>query len=116
MRGRSKNTHPYRARNDHIRQVHDKSNHIKCDFCDYSSFQPYMLKRHIQKQHDKSTKYQCDLCPYFTYDKGRIPIHNRRVHENAKNYVCNECNKAFDRKPAYAKHLLRTHNVVYQFN
>ena len=116
MRGRSKNTHPYRARNDHIRQVHDKSNHIKCDFCDYSSFQPYMLKRHIQRQHNKSTKYQCDLCPYFTYVEGTISVHKRRIHEKTKCFVCHDCNKTFDKKDDYAKHLLLTHNIVYQYN
>ena len=75
-----------------------------------------MLKKHIQRQHDKSIKYQCELCPYYTYDRGSITVHKRRIHQKSKCFVCNECNKAYDKKDAYAKHLLQTHNIVYQYN
>ena len=36
-----------RSLSDHKRQVHEKANHIKCSHCDYTTFQPYMMKRHI---------------------------------------------------------------------
>ena len=57
-----------RSLSDHRRQVHEKANHIKCDHCKFTTFQPYMLKKHIQRQHTKTTLYQCEQCSYNTYD------------------------------------------------
>ena len=101
---------------DHWRQVHDKANHIKCDECSYTTFQPYMLKKHKLRQHTKSTKYKCDLCSYYTFDHGSINVHKRRIHNKNRCFVCDKCDRAYDKKDAYAKHLLQSHSIVYQYN
>ena len=102
---------------DHKRQVHDKSNHIKCDLCSFTTFQPYMLKRHKQRNHDKSTKYDCDIggCNFFTYDKGRLRVHKRGVHEKIKPHKCTECTSSYQTKYRLAVHMLREHNIVYKY-
>ena len=94
---------------------HDKSNHIKCDYCDYSSFQPYMLKRHIEKQHNKSKQYKCNLCEKVFYAPGYLRAHQQRTHNKKKQFVCDKCDKAFDKKTQWAQHLFETHNIVYQY-
>ena len=101
--------------NPYFRQVHDKSNHIKCDYCDYSSFQPYMLKRHIEKQHNKSKQYKCNLCEKVFYAPGYLRAHQQRTHNKKKQFVCDKCDKAFEKKTQWAQHLFETHNIVYQY-
>ena len=100
----------------HLKQVHDKSNHVKCDECPYTTFQPYMLKRHKFTKHNQSTKYECDLCSYYTFHHNYLKTHKRRIHNKTKSFVCDKCDKAYDKKDAYAKHLLGSHNIVYQYN
>ena len=66
-----------RSLSDHRRQVHEKANHVKCDHCSYSSFQPYLLKKHIERQHTTTNEYKCDQCSYSTYSLqyiGKIPF------------------------------------------
>ena len=106
-----------RSLSDHRRQVHEKANHIKCSHCDFSTFQPYMLKKHIQRQHTKTTKYECDQCTYTTYDYHAIGVHKKR-HDKTKVIQCSECDKAFvkEKRREYAQHLLQSHNIVYQWN
>ena len=134
-----------RSLSDHKRQVHDKSNHvsfvnyskkgnllwmtlqyknsknflflfqIKCDLCNFTTFQPYMLKRHKQRNHDKTTKYDCDQCNFFTYDKGRLRVHKRGVHEKIKPHKCSECTSTYQTKYRLAVHMLREHNIVYKY-
>ena len=106
-----------RSLSDHRRQVHEKANHIKCQHCDFTTFQPYMLKKHIQRQHTKTTKYECDQCSYTTYDYHAIGVHKKR-HDKTKVIQCRECDKAFvkEKRREYAQHLLQSHNIVYQWN
>ena len=99
----------------HLKQVHDKSNHIKCDECSYTTFQPYMLKKHKLSKHTKSTKYECDLCSYSSFSHKYLRTHKMRVHCKTKAFVCDMCDKQFDKKDNYAKHLLQNHNIVYQY-
>ena len=99
----------------HFKQVHDKSNHVKCDQCDFSTFQPYMLKRHKLEKHDRSTKYDCDQCSFTTYYAGRLRTHKRRVHDKYKPNKCTECNESFDAKYKLAMHMLAEHNIVYKY-
>ena len=61
-----------RSLSDHRRQVHEKANHVKCDHCSYSSFQPYLLKKHIERQHTTTNEYKWWVmefltCRYKTY-------------------------------------------------
>ena len=101
---------------DHFKQIHDKSNHVKCPHCHFTTFKPYILKRHIQRQHDKTTKYECDQCSFFTYDCGSIKVHKRRIHNKTLSFECSECEKKFEKRKKYAEHLLQSHNIVYQYN
>ena len=101
---------------DHRRQVHEKANHIKCQHCPFTAFQPYLMKRHVLRQHTKTTKYECHQCEYFTYDIGSINVHKRRVHNKVKSFQCAGCDKRFEKKRDYASHMLKTHNIVYQYN
>ena len=100
---------------DHHRQIHDKANHIKCDHCPYTTFQPFMMKRHILRKHTKTIKYQCELCSYFTYDVGSINVHKRRQHARSNAIKCSGCDKEFQKKKELAIHMLKAHNTVYQY-
>jgi hypothetical protein len=104
-----------RSLSDHKRQVHDKSNHIKCEQCNFTTFQPYMLKRHKLRNHDRTNKYDCDQCNFFTYDKGRLRVHKRGVHEKIKPHKCTECDSTYQTKYRLAVHMLREHNIVYKY-
>ena len=75
-----------RSLSDHRRQVHEKANHIKCDHCKFTTFQPYMLKKHIQRQHTKTTLYQCEQCSYNTYDYHAI---GKDLFRNGRNTSLN---------------------------
>ena len=98
----------------HKKQVHDKSNHIKCDQCDFSTFQPCMLKKHM-KSHDKSKTYKCPQCNFTTHVKERLPPHIRSVHEKIRPHKCTECDNSFQAKSRLAVHMLREHNIVYKY-
>ena len=95
--------------------MHDKSNHMKCDECPYTTFQPYMLKKHKLRQHDKSIKYSCDAsgCTFFSYALNELKSHIRGVHEKIKPHKCSECTCCYSTKYRLSVHMLREHGIVY---
>lgn len=101
---------------DHRRQVHEKGSHMACDQCEFTAFQPYLMKRHVVRKHTKTTKYECDQCSYYTFDVGAISVHKRRVHQKTQIFKCDQCDKGFEKRVPYAQHLLQSHNIVYQYN
>merc|ERR1712004_368057 len=103
-----------RTLSDHKKQVHDKANHIKCDLCDFSTYEPYRLKRHKQTKHEK-IQYHCDLCDYSSTYKSSLKKHKLAKHEKIKPHQCTKCEKNFYSKQNLANHYLCAHNILYQY-
>ena len=40
---------------------------------------------------------------------------HKKIHNKTKAIQCSECNKAYNHKRSYAEHLLKVHNIVYQW-
>jgi hypothetical protein len=100
---------------EHRKSVHEKSSHVKCDYCDFTAWQPHLVKRHMEGKHIRSTKYECDKCKFVAYEKKSFRLHQRRVHEkDLGKYKCSECGKGFTIRTNYMQHLLRSHDIVYQ--
>jgi len=99
----------------HKRQVHDKASHIKCEHCEYSTFETYRMKLHMLQKHMEATKYPCDKCSFVTNIPSILSKHKQFKHEKVRPYPCTECNRKFEVKMKMADHMLKAHNIVYQY-
>lgn len=56
-----------------------------CSQCQFTSFQPYVLKQHILKKHTKTIKYECDECSFSTYSGHKaVRMHKKKMHNGQK--------------------------------
>ena len=87
--------------------------------CQFTSFQPYVLKQHILKKHTKTVKYECDECSFSTYSGHKaVRMHKKKMHNVGKDlrpFQCSECEKNYKSKGNLADHLFEVHNIVYQY-
>ena len=98
----------------HIKQYHDKSNHIKCRYCDYTSFQPNLVKKHEEIKHLKVTFHKCNLCKFESYNLCSLKKHIRTVHEKERKFECQECGNKYQAKKRLLEHLMQDHNILSQ--
>ena len=62
-----------------------KINLNPCSQCQFTSFQPYVLKQHILKKHTKTIKYECDECSFSTYSGHKaVRMHKKKMHNGQK--------------------------------
>ena len=96
-----------------------KINLNPCFQCQFTSFQPYVLKQHILKKHTKTVKYECDECSFSTYSGHKaVRMHKKKMHNVGKDlrpFQCSECEKNYKSKGNLADHLFEVHNIVYQY-
>ena len=103
--------------NNHIKQVHDKSNHVKCEHCPNTYAYPSELKKHILSKHTAKTKFPCSYswCSYVTNRKQDLKIHTQRVHEKELRYKCTLCEGQFHEPAILQKHMLTEHDIFYKY-
>ena len=106
----------YRTLFGHVKQVHDKSSHVKCDHCDFSTYDNYKMKRHVLSVHTKAYKFPCDKCSFITNLQSVLSQHIKTVHEKSNSIGCQECGKDFQSKNRLAEHMLKEHNIIYKYS
>ena len=87
---------------------------IKCDQCDYHTFEQYRLKKH-KATHDKSLRIRCNQCDVICSSKPNLRRHIKSIHEGIKPATCSECGKSYEGNRSLAMHLLREHNILYKY-
>jgi len=100
--------------NNHIKQMHDKSNHVKCDHCPNTYALPSDLKKHILMKHTARTKFPCSQCSFVTNRKDHFKRHFRRVHENEYRFKCTVCEKPIEDPGKLQQHMLKAHDILYK--
>ena len=63
-------------------------NSFKCDRCDYSTDEKYLLGRHIKNVHSELKSFACDKCEFKTTYKYGLAKHVKVVHDHYKPYQC----------------------------
>ena len=101
--------------NNHMKQYHDTSNHVKCELCPRTFIYPSELKKHILNKHTAPSKFPCSQCSYVTNRKTDLNNHVRVVHDKIFRYKCNVCEKPFDRPVKLQKHMLKEHDIIYKY-
>ena len=101
--------------NNHMKQYHDTSNHVKCDQCPRTFNYPSELKKHILTKHTARTKFPCSQCSYVTNRKADLNNHTRVVHDKIFRHKCNVCEAPFDRPIKLQKHMLKEHDIIYKY-
>ena len=101
--------------NNHIKQVHDKTNHVKCELCPRTFNYPSELKKHVLCRHTAPTKFPCSQCSYVTNHKSSLNQHFRKVHEKKYKYKCTVCERPFEMPNRLQEHMLREHDILYKY-
>ena len=101
--------------NNHIKQVHDKSNHVKCEQCPCTFNYPSELKKHVLAKHTAATKFPCSQCSYVTNRKTDLKNHIRKLHEKDLKYKCTLCEGQFHEPRNLQKHMLKDHDILYKY-
>ena len=104
----------HRTLTDHRKQFHDKSNHIKCDLCDFTSFEPYRIKKHKQLKHE-AKHLKCNECGYACSTQQNLRRHISEVHLKIRPHKCTKCDMAYERKRPLALHMLQEHNILLKY-
>ncbi|CAH0549300.1 unnamed protein product [Brassicogethes aeneus] len=109
--------------NKHVK-IHDKSNYLKCQFCQYMAAELKGLNAHILSKHKLENKgeneikitgkvYECTKCSYSTLHKAHYDNH-LRVCLKLKNVKCYECHLCLY-KTIHKSHLtthIKSHNEI----
>ena len=101
--------------NNHIKQVHDKSNHVKCDHCPRTFNYPSELKKHVLFKHTAPTRFPCSQCSYVTNLRNQLNGHIRKVHEKEYRFKCTVCEKQYKQRNQLQEHLLKDHDILYKY-
>ncbi|GFR29200.1 hypothetical protein TNCT_7791 [Trichonephila clavata] len=84
----------------------------QCFMCPFSSPMKHILNKHMQT-HSKKYTCACEVC-YKRFQSNRdLEVHHRR-HSGERPFVCTICSKGFSHKGNYKKHLMSSHNLLYQ--
>ncbi|XP_044763071.1 zinc finger protein OZF-like [Coccinella septempunctata] len=108
----------------------------KCDICDTSFNNKYLLKRHRKYVHATEKNFKCDQCSstfvssvylsahqrYHSGDRKHICLfcgkryitasdlyHHEKIHQNKRAYKCHFCDKAFNTSSDLHKHKICVH-------
>ncbi|XP_055314295.1 zinc finger protein 726-like [Sitodiplosis mosellana] len=103
---------------DHI-ALHNSPDVFKCDVCNESLPNRYVLKRHNDWH---SNKYYCDTCQKsFTCSnhlKDHLKTHRNHNSENQRNFICDVCDKRFHSQKELNGHRKRhdlKHDQICEF-
>ena len=93
----------------HVKSVHERNNSFKCEICDYTCPQKWILKQHLESVHEGKKLFKCDICEYSCSQKGHLTIHVSSVHERKKPFKCDICDKNFSQKQSMKNHFAIVH-------
>ena len=100
---------------DHIKQMHRKWTHtLFCGECDWSTFEPYRLKKHMREKHDDA-QYHCNKCNWSTRSRWVYGNHMKRHDKKLRSYKCPECNEGFLTKHQVKLHMWSEHGLIYKY-
>ena len=95
----------------HIRQVHEKSEHLQCNPCESYFSSRYALNRHVREVHNQSQEHQCPKCHRHFSQPSNLKQH-MLIHLGVKPFVCKQagCKSAFTTKQCLQVHYRKVHN------
>ena len=82
----------------------------KCDVCDYSATQEWILKRHIRAKHSLKKPHKCDECNYSATTAWNLKIHIQAKHSLEKPHKCDECDHSAVSASALKTHIQAKHS------
>ena len=82
------------------------------DGCTYICSSGRNLADHKQAVHFKTNKLKCDQCDYSTFRKACLANHILYVHRKVKNFSCDLCEKKFAYRRERKKHMESKHGVM----
>jgi KRAB domain-containing zinc finger protein len=92
------------ARDPSVKPPYKKVAKIKCNYCDYISYDRSMLESHINGYHNKIKPYTCEHC-----NKSFTGHHNLKrhlqSHKNTKSKMCEVCSKVLANMDCLRTHL-----------
>ena len=94
----------------HFKEVHPKSDTIKCNACEDTSFQNCNLKKHINIVHNKEKEIKCSSCDYTTDEIEDLNKHIKQVHNKIKVFQCNRCTYTGCKRNQIQRHIKNVHN------
>lgn len=122
----------------HIERIHDKKEHVPCQFCGKKYHKNHMDKHvramhleqtnqcnicgktfgtattllwHIRGVHEKLTPFRCNICGKAFRQRGNLSTHMRGVHKGEKVVKCTICGRRFQRDKALKEHMEEEHST-----
>ncbi|XP_012284490.1 zinc finger protein 808-like, partial [Orussus abietinus] len=92
----------------HLRIVHGIHRPFKCNTCDKTYPQQFMLNAHVKKSHTPKT-VPCGVCDFMGVSATDVERHKNRHHKDVK-FTCEICSEVFFEKSA-----LMTHTTMHDF-
>ena len=77
----------------HVRDVHERKH--KCNACDKSFGQTYLLEKHKKIVHLGLRPFICDMCHEAYPTNSELRSHQRKAHNKEKPFQCSKCSKTF---------------------
>jgi len=87
----------------------------KCQFCTYSTIQPYRLKLHMDAVHLQIRNFKCELCSFTAAQRFQLKDHKARVHDKIRNFKCELCSFSSATGYALKKHKQTVHEKIRNF-
>lgn len=111
----SDESHPEQQRQQQGQhQVEDKKKPFKCNLCENSYKEDWLLTKHVAFVHEKQMPFKCNLC-LATFAQGQILTnHKITVHKGKRSYKCCVCNQYFVEKQHLIVHNKRRHSGIKQ--
>merc|ERR1712226_466520 len=82
---------------------------FKCEKCDYTTKQKYLLQRHVKFVHDKIRPFKCTKCEMSFGQKAHLSSHNRSIHDKLRPFNCEFCPHSASEKGNLDKHIRAVH-------
>ena len=67
---------------------------------------------HIKSTHDKIGDIKCEQCEFSTFQRGNLVVHMKCAHDKNRYHKCMECDYAASQKKALANHMERAHHTL----
>ena len=86
--------------------VHEKTLHLKCDFCEKAFSLEAHLKGHIRSAHTGLKKdLKCKFCQEVFSELLQLKTHTENVHQNATEWRCDFCDNVYERNTQINAHI-----------
>ena len=96
----------------HIKSVHVKEKHLKCNNCDFYFVSAENLELHVIAVHEKMRTYQCEGCEYKSDKQEHFESHIKSVHGKEKHLKCGTCDFYFVSAENLESHIVAVHEKM----